>query len=347
MKSSSRLLLAGVFLGAVTPSSLWTAEISRERVRVAVGKSMPLIQQSPLIFFKKAGCISCHHQSLPAMTIGLVRAGGFEVDATKARELNETVATMMRARRETMLQAMTGGAGHHSIAYTLAGMAAQDFAADDLTDVMAIHLAEGQMPNGRWSTSPDRPPVQYSDYTTTALSIWALRKYAPEGRREEFDERVTLAANWLTTAGSPVATEEAAFRLLGLGWTGALVSEPVEGLRDLLSRQRPDGGWAQLPTLESDAYSTGQVLVALRLGGRIPPSHGSYQSGLRYLLDTQREDGSWYVKSRSRPFQPYFESGFPHGKDQWISICATSWATMALVLIEDLAWVEPSSKAAE
>jgi hypothetical protein len=31
-------------------------------------------------------------------------------------------------------------------------------------------------------------------------------------------------------------------------------------------------------------------------------------------------------------FQPYFESGFPHGHDQWISAAATAWATMALTL---------------
>jgi hypothetical protein len=28
--------------------------------------------------------------------------------------------------------------------------------------------------------------------------------------------------------------------------------------------------------------------------------------------------------------QPYFESGFPHGDDQWISQAATAWATVGL-----------------
>lgn len=28
--------------------------------------------------------------------------------------------------------------------------------------------------------------------------------------------------------------------------------------------------------------------------------------------------------------QLYFESGFPHGQDQWISAAATNWAAMAL-----------------
>jgi hypothetical protein len=56
-----------------------------------------------------------------------------------------------------------------------------------------------------------------------------------------------------------------------------------------------------------------------------------YRRGVAFLLSTQHEDGSWYVRSRSIPFQPYFESGFPHGHDQWISISATNWAAMALI----------------
>jgi hypothetical protein len=40
------------------------------------------------------------------------------------------------------------------------------------------------------------------------------------------------------------------------------------------------------------------------------------------------------VKSRSFPFQPYFESGFPYGADQWISIAGSSWATIALTIAD-------------
>ena len=36
--------------------------------------------------------------------------------------------------------------------------------------------------------------------------------------------------------------------------------------------------------------------------------------------------------ARLQAVQPYFDVGFPHGEDQWISACGTSWATMALAL---------------
>ena len=50
----------------------------------------------------------------------------------------------------------------------------------------------------------------------------------------------------------------------------------------------------------------------------------------QWLQAAQRADGTWFVKSRSPKFQPYFESGFPYGPDQWISAAATAWAVAAL-----------------
>ena len=52
----------------------------------------------------------------------------------------------------------------------------------------------------------------------------------------------------------------------------------------------------------------------------------------KYLLSTQHADGSWYVRSRSPKFQPFFESGFPYGHDQWISAMATGWAASAVAM---------------
>ena len=58
------------------------------------------------------------------------------------------------------------------------------------------------------------------------------------------------------------------------------------------------------------------------------------ERGARYLLSSQLEDGTWHVRRRAFPFQPTMHSGFPHGRDSWISATATSWAVMALTLPE-------------
>jgi squalene cyclase len=94
--------------------------------------------------------------------------------------------------------------------------------------------------------------------------------------------------------------------------------------------QRKDGGWAGNPNLASDAFSTGIALTALSESGVADLPGDAYRSGVNYLLSTQHPDGSWYVRSRTIKFQPYFESGFPFGHDQWISTAATGWAVQAI-----------------
>lgn len=100
---------------------------------------------------------------------------------------------------------------------------------------------------------------------------------------------------------------------------------------DLLKRQNEDGGWSQTEELESDAYATGTALVALNETGQLPVTDPRYQKGLQFLLSTQLPDGSWKVQTRSRPFQTYFESGFPHKKSQFVSIAGSSWAVTAML----------------
>jgi hypothetical protein len=98
----------------------------------------------------------------------------------------------------------------------------------------------------------------------------------------------------------------------------------------LIARQQTDGGWAQLPKLQSDAYATGQAIYALRVAAGLPTTAPAVDRGLRYLLSTQLDDGTWHVRRRAFPFQPTMDSGFPHGRDGWISAAATSWAVMAM-----------------
>jgi squalene cyclase len=146
----------------------------------------------------------------------------------------------------------------------------------------------------------------------------------------EYDKRVQAAGSWLLKA-SPRTVEERAFQLRGLVWTKANANDIRKAAAALLAEQRPDGGWSQIATLESDAYATGNALVALQESGT-STNDPAYQRGVAFLLKTQLADGSWHVRTRALPIQPYFESGFPHGRDQWVSAAATNWAAMALAL---------------
>jgi ankyrin repeat protein len=54
----------------------------------AVAAALPLLQQTGETFLEKSGqgCVSCHHQSLPALALQVAREHGFPVDEKKARQ---------------------------------------------------------------------------------------------------------------------------------------------------------------------------------------------------------------------------------------------------------------------
>ena len=118
-------------------------------------------------------------------------------------------------------------------------------------------------------------------------------------------------------------------RLMALAWTKASRKELDAASRDWISQQRTDGGWAQLPQLQADAYGTGITLFAMHEAG-IPVSDAAYRRGIQFLLKNQHQDGSWFVKTRAFPVQPQMESGYPFGYNQWISAAGASWATAAI-----------------
>jgi hypothetical protein len=96
----------------------------------------------------------------------------------------------------------------------------------------------------------------------------------------------------------------------------------------------PAAGWrlAQLPDRENDAYATGLALDALDQGGGVPVTDPAERRGVALLLDTQGAKGTWFVRKRTLDYNKYFDAGFPYGKDQFISLPGSCWATMSLAL---------------
>ncbi|MBI1325816.1 hypothetical protein GC170_21855 [bacterium] len=298
--------------------------------RAALERSIPLLQQTDMTFLEKSGCVSCHNNTLTMMTVASARKSGVPFDPNVASSQLALNASYIETWRDRALQGVGIPGDADTISYILIGLAAENYPPDLATDALAHYLKNRQSNEGHWRVISHRPPLESSDIAVTAASLRAIKVYAPKSRRNEYEKPIEHATQWLKKA-RPTSTEDFAFQIFGLKWAG----ENAETLRpiahDLLKQQRADGGWAELATLPSDAYATGQALVALKEAGILAPSDPAYRRGVEYLLSTQLEDGSWYVKSRSVPFQPYFESGFPHGKDQWISVAATNWAAMALI----------------
>lgn len=303
-------------------------------LRAAIQKSIALLQHSSDVFLEnRRSCVSCHHQNLPGVAMGWARDRGFSLDEDSADRMLVRQMDSWAGRLEAAHEMdQPYPAPPQFLGYGLWGASALGLSADATTDGVVRYLAATQRPDGRWNTANiTRPPLGGQSIQSTALAMRSLQLYPLPSRRDEMRARVERAKQWLADS-KPDTHEERIYKLLGLAWAGVPPAGMSDDLQTLRAAQRPDGGWAQLPNLESDAWATGESLVALRIAGGMPPTDPVFSKGTDYLLRTQFDDGSWYVKSRAWPFQPPFDSEFPFGRDQWISAGATAWATMALLL---------------
>jgi hypothetical protein len=294
-------------------------------IKSSVEKAVALLQKSGPEFVKVSGCTSCHHQSLPQMAYAAARERGIAVDAQVSDKQVKAVLGMFQPYTEQMQQGKENIPDPAlSVTYSLLGLAAEGHPSDATTEAMAHLVSVQQNEDGSFRVFPARPPIESNAISATALSLRALQIYGKDP-----EPQVERAREWLRHA-VPHTTEEKAMRLLGLNWSKAGAADLRAAAQLLLAGQSADGGWSQLPNVESDAYATGQALYALHVAGQANATDSAYERGVTFLLRTQRPDGSWLVRTRAFPFQPYKESGFPHGKDQWISASGTSWAVMAL-----------------
>jgi ankyrin repeat protein len=303
-------------------------------IQSAIQGSLPLIQKADASFVPKAACVSCHNNSFAAMAVGAARQSGFQVDEKlSAEQVKANVFGLEKLRdylHQGFLVPVQDFFGQFVLAYVLIGLDAEHYQPDLNTDAVAMYLKSHQAPDGQWPypVADTRPPI-CSDYIgQTVVSMRALQLYAPKVDKAAYDQAIQRAASWIAKAEA-TNNDDRSYRLLGLAWAGSEKQAMQKAMRDLLSRQRSDGGWSDLDSMESSAFATGRSLYALQVAG-FPASDAAYQRAVKFLLNTQQEDGSWYVRSRAMAFQPYFDAGFPHGYDQWISAAATSWATVAL-----------------
>jgi ankyrin repeat protein len=298
-------------------------------IRAAIEKSIPALQRCDVAFIQRAGCVSCHNNSLTAMTMAAARDKGVRVNEQIAKDQLRRISAFLQENGERALENEGIPGGIDTVSYILLGMAAEKYPSDPITDIWARYVKNNQSPDGRWKCQTLRPPLESSDFEVTAASIRSVRAYGPKSQRPEYDKAVARAVHWLEKA-QPGSTEDHAFKILGLSWGGGSQEAIQKTAQGLLALQRSDGGWGQVPTLATDAYATGQALVALRESRAVAVDSAAYQRGIQYLLNSQLEDGSWYVRTRAPSFQPYFDSDFPHGPDQFISAAASNWASMAL-----------------
>lgn len=300
----------------------------RSHTQAAIARAMAVIERGARTYPSNQTCFSCHHQTLPmlAMKAGCDSGLPFDKDLFKVQE--QFTRTSFAQRQKRLAQGEHIGGRAATVSYGLWTLALAEAQSDDVSAAMASYLISTQQADGSWKPPSNRPPLEVSSVSCTVLSAIGIKRFSSADQRETATRAVVKAQAWLTQAALP-EQEDLNFALWGQFLLEGTDESRID-LRDrILTSRQADGGWSQNPSLTSDAYATGQTLFILAECG-LSPAEAAFREGVAYLLETQQDDGSWHVVTRSKPIQPWFDNGDPHNKDQFISIAATSWAAAAL-----------------
>ncbi len=305
-----------------------TATGAQSEIESAVDKGLQILAKGTRDYEEHRSCFTCHHQTLPMLAQATARNHGFAIDQKLFDQQTRITHDGFKNRHDKLLAGKGIGGQSMTVAYALWALHLADWKPDKTTDAMTAYLIKTQRKDGGFSTNQKRPPLQDSPATSVTIAAYYLDEFVDESRRGAADAVIAKAKEKLLRS-NPERQEDLNARLWGLHLLNADKNAIKAARRAVLDAQRPDGGWGQLPDMASDSYATGQALWMLQETGS-KTTAPAYRKGVDYLLKTQLDDGSWFVKTRSHPIQTHFESGFPHGKDQFISICGTSWAVAAL-----------------
>ncbi|HEX4343275.1 MAG TPA: ankyrin repeat domain-containing protein, partial [Verrucomicrobiae bacterium] len=271
-RGGTPILTTLLLAGANNESPDWTPDlkpITRENpdsctaADAAASISQALLPLQASSIFSKTSfvqshqdCVSCHQQFIPLAAISLAEKRNITIDTDAKQKLIDLVSAGDLKNPETDWEPLFHPSLAHSKGYMLFGDANANLPANEITDSSVHHLAVIQAADGRWCNNMPRPPMQSDDVSSTALAIHALQAYPLPGRQAEFTARVNRARKWLWTVKAE-NQEERIYQLLGLAWAGESPKRLRPLANALLAEQRPDGGWAQLQALNSDAYATG------------------------------------------------------------------------------------------
>jgi len=332
---SIRGQMIGVFIALIKLANNLLADDGLPTTKMidsSVSKSLPLLELGAKgSLEKRKQCFNCHNQGLPVMTLVTARTRGFPVDSGHLKEQLQFTSDFLSRNAQRYREGEGQNGQVDTAGYALWTLDHAGWKPDDTTAAVAEYLLIRAKDHAYWEPDSNRPPSEQSLFTSTYLALRGLKVFGVPDQIDRIDARIERARQWLLTT-VPQETEDLVFRLRAL----RLINAPEEIVRqassDLTNRQKDDGGWAQKEDMLSDPYATGTTLVTLHEAGGLATDDPVYRKGLAFLISAQLEDGSWHVVSRAKPFQTYFESGYPHGKDQFISIAAASWCTTALLL---------------
>jgi N-acyl-D-amino-acid deacylase len=319
---------------AWTASALADEPVRIDKVRQAVSRGLNRIGTAADRYAANRTCFSCHHQ-LCIPIFAAARDRGLPIDRPLLTAQIEFTRESFRSKIAQIASGQGVGGANTTVAYALMTLESADEPASDLTRALVLFLVARQAKDGSWPAVTDRPPSEGSAFTNAALALQALSVYGrndpafSENEKSRIESARGKGIEWLLK-NRPKSMEDRTFHLRALIAGGVEKERIEESQSGLIQQQNANGSWSQLPELPGDAYATALALIALQKSGLDDQSR-AVSRGVSYLVQHQLPDGSWFVQTRSKPIQVFFDNGDPGGKSQFISNAATNWAVLALL----------------
>lgn len=325
-----KLSTVWIFLISVVP-----AQAESPTPEAAIARGLDFLQADAVKWRKDKECSTCHHGTMTVWALSEAKSRGYDIKAETFAENVKWTKDRLLAKIDEPRDTRPGHSMVNSSALNLAVMAwcvseQEALSAEELQRIGA-HLLRHQETDGSWawSSAPAKnrpPPFFESDEVATLLGYAALYSQLPDEANEESEIRTSRqnAAAWLAATEPTGTTQAAAYRLLVTVQENEPAQKRQQEIDELLTRQNQDGGWGQLQNAASDAYATGQVLYILNLA-ELSGDHEAVVRGVRFLVSTQNDDGSWPMTRRGHPGVTPSDFKIP------IIYFGSVWGTMGLL----------------
>ena len=290
-------VLAFGLLSLVTPLTAHAQTPSSDDIQQAVARGTAWLQADMQKWRDEHQCGACHHAPLALYSLSAAGSGNgaFVKELAHWADSNEAqlvpkVTSDGDTRPTLSLPAV----------YLSLGLNALPGDHDDLIVVkrrLLQHLRDTQRDDGSWTGPGGRVPVFAPPREVTLLVLVAW-----DSQRDQFPDFAPMldkAGLWVQSQPPSDSHQELTLRTMWLADRGE--PEQTAPLIERLKRlQQLDGGWKQTAEEPSDAFATGQTLVALRRAG-LTGDDPVLQRGVQFLVQSQQPDGSWRMTSRLHP----------------------------------------------
>jgi hypothetical protein len=298
-------------------------------IAAAIDRGLDFLTRDALAWKKEHNCASCHHASLVVWSLLEAKQRSHAVDEPVLAELTKWMAESGDGKTGVPRPAGIPKALNTKAVYYALALAAdpkRDTASQEGLKRMLETVKSDQLENGSWAAWPETRPPFFgdSDESMTALALLTVLPAAASGDAAATTVR-DKGVRWLTETKTDDDPQSLALRLILWRRLGRPAEEIAPLIRRITERQNSDGGWFQAAGMASDGWATGQALYALADAG-VKPSEPAIERGRAFLIQTQREDGSWPMTSR--PTKP---GGA--GSNSLIPITGggSAWAVLGLV----------------